>query len=125
MGRDRLADAALDTGATGAISLVGSVLGVVAVGASFAVWAASRLLETPASFRALLALAPAPVAAAAIFALPPPAGAVAAATAMAVTSYLALRFGRILVAEDLLRFERVGIPGWLRSVLAIPIGGAS
>ncbi len=109
-------------GASGAALAKG---GSLCLGSLFAVFSASRLLRTPGSIGMLLAVLPAPLAAMALFALPRLIGEVTAVTATIAAAWLAVRFGRVLVAEDLLWFERAGLPAWLRSMLAIPLRGVS
>jgi O-antigen/teichoic acid export membrane protein len=109
-------------GASGAALAKG---GSLCLGSVLAALLASRLLRTPGSTRMLFAVAPAPLAAMALFLSPPPFEEAAAVTATVAATWLAVRFGRVLVVEDLRWFERAGLPGWLRSVLAIPLGGAS
>jgi len=105
----------------GALAKAGSLC----LGSLFAVSSASRLLRAPGSAAMLLAVLPAPLAAVSLFAFPRPIGEAAAVVSTVVAAWLAVRFGRVVVAEDLLWFERAGLPAWLRSMLAIPLRGAS
>jgi O-antigen/teichoic acid export membrane protein len=67
------------------------------------------------------ALGPAPLAAGLVLALPEALGPTVAGSATVLAIAVGLRYGRILVADDLSRFETVGFPRWLRSMLALTL----
>jgi O-antigen/teichoic acid export membrane protein len=109
-------------GATGAALGKGLAL---AVTATLAALAAGRLTGTRLPRSLGLALAPAPLAAALVLLLPARLGPTVAGASSLLSIAFGLRYGRILLPDDLRRLETVGFPRWLRSMLALTLRVAS
>jgi O-antigen/teichoic acid export membrane protein len=109
-------------GAVGAAMAKGAAL-ILAAGLTTRT--AVRLLDIYVNRSLFYALMPATLAAAIVLFLPPDIGPLAGGVVSILMITFALRYGRVLVKDDLRRLETVGFPRWFRSMLAVTLRVAS